>query len=78
MNIKLYIMLSNNMVQSVKMSKSKEVSSGKEGMLTDDNIFELLDVYFNRKYIMYAHAKNSFDKFIEDDIKNFLLKIYEF
>lgn len=43
-------------------------------MLSIDDVFELMNLYFNRKYVMYAHAKNSFDKFIEDDIKNFLSK----
>lgn len=48
--------------------------NGDKNALSVDDIFNLMDLYFNRKYIMYAHARNSFDKFIEDDIKNFLTK----
>ena len=67
-----------NNSQYIQMSNSKTLS-GKDTkdagqMLTIDDIFEMMNLYFNRKYVMYAHAKNSFDKFIEDDIKNFLLK----
>jgi DNA-directed RNA polymerase beta subunit/intein/homing endonuclease len=45
-----------------------------DNLLSIDDIFEFMDLYFNRRYVMYSHAKNSFDKFIEDDIKNFLSK----
>lgn len=75
MNIKMYIMLAGNISQEGGMGKITVKSNpGNKEMLSTDEIFELMNLYFNRKYVMYAHSKNSFDKFIEDDIKNFLTK----
>lgn len=54
--------------------KDMDMSEIRQNMLSVDDIFNLMDLYYNRKYIMYAHSKNSFDKFIEDDIKNVLTK----
>ena len=42
--------------------------------LTTDQIFQMMELYFGRRYIMYSHMYNSFNKFIEDDIKNFLIE----
>lgn len=52
--------------------EKKEVSKNED--LNDDDLFGLIDLYFNRKFIMYSHNTNSFDKFIEEDIPNFLKK----
>lgn len=40
--------------------------------LTLDEIFKFIDLYFNRKYIMYNHIYNSYNNFIEDSIRVFL------
>lgn len=47
-------------------------SKQSSGALSTDDIFSLMDLYFNRKNIMYSHMYNSFNKFIDDDIKTFL------
>lgn len=45
-----------------------------DNLLKKDEIYKLVDLYFKRKYIMYSHLHNSFDKFIDDDIKNLFEK----
>jgi len=35
---------------------------------------KIIDLYFKQKNIMYSHLHNSFDKFLEEDIRNLLLK----
>nr|QBK89180.1 MAG: DNA-directed RNA polymerase subunit beta [Mimivirus LCMiAC02] len=42
--------------------------------LNVDDVFKLTDLYFKRKYILYSHHQNSFDKFIEDNIRSYLLE----
>ena len=49
-----------------------EVVSVINDKLTTDELFKLADLYFNTKFVMYAHMRNSFNKFIEEDIPNFL------
>lgn len=72
--------MSNNIQHKNNMTTlrtSEMMNNGHEEgkqSLTDNDIFTVIDMYFNRKYIMYAFAKNSFDKFIEDDIRIFLTK----
>lgn len=39
-----------------------------------NNIFKFMDLYFNRSGIMYNHLYNSFNKLLDEDIKNFLDK----
>jgi DNA-directed RNA polymerase II subunit RPB2 len=36
------------------------------------DIFKFTDLYFNRAGIMYSHLYNSFNKLLDEDIKNFL------
>jgi len=40
--------------------------------LTVDDIFRLMDLYFNRKNYVYRHLYDSYNKFIEEDITTFL------
>jgi DNA-directed RNA polymerase II subunit RPB2 len=37
--------------------------------LSTNDIYKLADLYFKQKNIMYTHLYNSFDKFIDDDIR---------
>lgn len=64
--------MNENTEQLNKNNMSLKNINSKNEKLTVDDIFDLVDLYFNRKYIMYSHLKNSFDKFIEDDIRTFL------
>lgn len=49
-----------------------DMSSKHRDALSTDDIFSLMDLYFNRRFIMYGHIYNSYNKFINDDIKTFL------
>lgn len=37
-----------------------------------NDYYTLMDLYFKQKNIMYSHLHNSFDKFLDDDIRNLL------
>lgn len=60
----------NSFMSSTAIIKDSSISTT-ESLNTDD-IFKCMDLYFNRRYIMYSHMYNSFNKFIDDDIRNFL------
>ena len=62
---------------SKDMSKKKSnaetlVKSDEVNNLTTNDIFRLMDLYFYRKNYIYRHLYDSFDKFLEEDVKNFL------
>ena len=40
--------------------------------LTTSDVFKLMDLYFYRKGILFRHPRDSYDKFIDEDLKNFL------
>lgn len=40
--------------------------------LTTEDIFNFMDLYFDRNLIMYSHLYNSFNKFLCEDLKSFL------
>lgn len=60
----------NSFMSSTAIINDSSISTT-ESLNTDD-IFKCMDLYFNRRYIMYSHMYNSFNKFIDDDIRNFL------
>jgi DNA-directed RNA polymerase II subunit RPB2 len=37
-----------------------------------DEMFRLMDLHFNRKNVMFRHLYDSYDKFLDEDVKNFL------
>jgi DNA-directed RNA polymerase beta subunit len=43
-----------------------------ESLLDFDSVFKVIDLYFKQNYIMYSHLHNSFDKFLDDDVKSLL------
>src|SRR3972149_413990 len=43
-----------------------------DSLLDINSIFKLIDLYFKQKNIMYSHLHNSFDKFLDEDIKSLL------
>ncbi len=40
--------------------------------LSTDDIFKFMDLYFNRKFVMYTHLYNSMNKFFDEDVRQFL------
>jgi len=58
---------------SIEMQNLTKTTIDKNNeILTVDELFNLADLYFYKKNVMYVHNFNSFNKFIDDDIKNFL------
>lgn len=45
---------------------------GEYNNMTTDEIFDFMNLYFNRKNIIYRHLYDSFNKFIDEDIRAFL------
>ena len=43
-------------------------------LLSIDDVFKLADLYFQQPNIMYSHQHNSYDKFLDDDVRNLLEK----
>jgi len=63
------------MVKSKSKSKKDEdddAESNNNTELTIDDQFRLADLYFNQKNYMFRHLYDSYNKFIEEDVKNFL------
>ena len=60
----------------VKITKAivPKVVDSNANQLDINNIFKFMDLYFNRSGIMYNHLYNSFNKLLDEDIKNFLDK----
>ncbi len=63
-------MSQKNNTTDIQINKKEK---NKNDKLTIDDIFSFIDLYFKNTYIIYQHQYNSFDKFIDDYIKNFLL-----
>lgn len=53
---------------------SKHIDNMNAEVLTTDEIFRVADLYFCEKNIMYAHSINSFNMFIDEYIRNFMLE----
>ena len=57
--------LHNNIIEQYKLA-------GDDNNLTTDDVFRLLDLYFHKEFYTYRHLHDSFDRFIDDTIPNFL------
>ena len=70
--------VSNTKKTSKKISRSNETrTTNKNGINTEndldvDDLFRLADLLFYRKNMLFDHMYKSFDKFLEEDIRNFL------
>lgn len=53
-------------------STGKIVSSDDINVLTTNDIFRLMDLHFYRQYYIFNHLYNSYNKFLDEDVKNFL------
>lgn len=51
------------------LSKGSLPLSDATNIVSTDNIYKLIDLYFKQKNIMYSHLHNSFDKFLDDDVR---------
>ena len=61
-----------------KMMVKKNVSTNKaqqnnQYVLNIDDSFKIADLYFKQKNILYSHLYNSFNKFLDEDVKNLLV-----
>lgn len=63
--------ISNNM-NNKKNNELNDKKTEDINNLTTDDIFRLMDLYFYRKNYMYRHLYDSYNKFIEEDVKNYL------
>ena len=69
-----------NMSKKSQKSDKKVVFDGLDGtdiivnndILSTANIFRLADLHFNKKNYIFRHLYDSYNKFVEEDIKNFL------
>src|SRR3989338_11581194 len=57
--------------KNTKLDMEKKDKKPKDSDELND-IFRLVDLYFNQKNYMYRHLYDSYNKFIEEDVKNFL------
>lgn len=51
--------------------KSNKINDGVNNLTTDE-IFRLADLHFNKKNYIFRHLYDSYNKFLEEDVKNFL------
>jgi DNA-directed RNA polymerase II subunit RPB2 len=58
-----------------KSSNSNQSSKKDENNLTTDDLFRLADLYFYKRNYIYRHLYDSYNKFLEEDVKNFLEKV---
>lgn len=56
----------------VKPTKNFQADNNVPNNVTKDDIFNFMDLYFNRDRIIYSHQYSSFNKFVNEDIKTFL------
>ena len=61
--------MSTNIAQS-NMTTNKQ--DKKENNLVINDLFRLADLYFYKKNYMYRHLYDSYNKFLEEDVRNFL------
>lgn len=64
-NKKTIISSNDEVSKDIKKSENKD-------FLTTDDIFRLPDLHFNRENYMFKHNFDSYNKCIEEDIKNFM------
>ena len=61
-----------------KISEKQDIVSEKQNIvsgtndLTTNDLFRLADLHFNKKNFIFRHLYDSYNKFIEEDVKNFL------
>ena len=57
---------------SIDSIQTKMKQSPKENNLDTDDLFRLADLYFYKNNYIYRHLYDSYNKFLEEDVKNFL------
>ncbi len=61
----------NSTSSASSASSAISVNSGINNLTTDE-IFRLADLHFNKKNYIFRHLYDSYNKFLEEDVKNFL------
>jgi DNA-directed RNA polymerase beta subunit len=51
---------------------NESMKQGKPNNLIPDDIFRFMDLYYNKNGVLYSHLFNSYNKFIDEDVKNLL------
>jgi hypothetical protein len=64
----------SNLTGSPISSLTSSLTSSENSInkLTTDEVFRFMDLYFDRNMILYSHLYNSFNKFLNEDVKSFL------
>ena len=57
----------------MKSAQKAKVTEIEECSLSTKDIYRVLDLYFYRKFHIYKHSINSYDKFLDEDIVRYLL-----
>lgn len=70
-NKALYMKKGNNKGNPTKNTENVSVPDS-SSLLDINSTFKLIDLYFRQKNIMYSHLHNSFDKFIDEDVRSLL------
>ena len=58
-----------------KSSNSIQTNKKDDNNLNTDDLFRLADLYFYKRNYIYRHLYDSYNKFLEEDVKNFLEKV---
>ena len=60
---------------SIDSIQIKMKTSTSENNLNTDDLFRLADLYFYKRNYMFRHLYDSYNKFLEEDVKNFLERV---
>ncbi len=54
------------------MSEKESKKESEYNDLSVDDIFNFMDLYYNRRFVMYSHLYNSMNKFFDEDVRQFM------
>jgi DNA-directed RNA polymerase II subunit RPB2 len=57
---------------STNITNENNITNANINNLSTNEIFRLADLFFNKKNCIFSHQYDSYNKFIEEDVKNFL------
>jgi len=60
---------------SIDSIQTKMKTSTSENNLNTDDLFRLADLYFYKRNYIFRHLYDSYNKFLEEDVKNFLERV---
>lgn len=59
-------------VDTYSISQFKEITKQETSNITTSDIFRLADLFFYREFVIYKHLIDSYDKFLDEDVKRYL------